>query len=590
MNSDEAFYANFRNSVLGIGGQPNDMAEGENRVKFQIRQFEMIPQVHRELFTNITRTYPAPPIYIFIGLGLIGTNIARYSSVRRIGSHKDQTERTGSLYKLIGPSRLGKGVALSIVSKIGHHIESVRIKQYDTRMRTDNPIDGMGKTITRSQYQTRCCQLRPRTFFISGGNSLQTHASASKNGGCGLLLIHEIKSGKSSYTDPEGSYAPILDFYEQTINGKTFRKAEIIYPITNCRIQMLAAGVKEDWIPFVQKSGPTSGSLARVIPIVGYDREMTRMLYNRLPAYSFSLCGLKKAFEILETYFMNCSSECDVPLLTLQYSESVLMKNFRETNKHFISGFSGENYLRNVFTTLLDTTPPNSDVLLEEGTGIGQLNVFIKQTVAHVSSFIKNPGDALFLLSMETNILRVASDFYWGDFICSHLTPDGHLTQEKEILLKASITQMIDNKVAQIPNHIIRPLCLFMHYAVFGVLHLNALAHDKQNVSPLLPAPADGSLKRKRIIQRLSNGFTRNKRRKFFISNVKESLRQIPKEEVEAQIRVLETQVIVFRPTNKSVELVRSLSAAARLYLTNKCAFSDNELTQLDLNNSMLID
>ena len=109
---------------------------------------------------------------------------------------------------------------------------------------------------------------------------------------------------------------------------------------------------------------------------------------------------------------MNCSSECDVSLLTLQISDSVLLKNFRETNKHFISGFSGENYLCNVFTTLLDTTPPNSDVLLKEGNGIGQLNVFMKQTVAHVSSFIKYPGDALFLLSMETNILRVASDFF----------------------------------------------------------------------------------------------------------------------------------------------------------------------------------
>ena len=162
---------------------------------------------------------------------------------------------------------------------------------------------------------------------------------------------------------------------------------------------------------------------------------------------------------------------------------------------------------------------------------------------------------------METNLLRVASDFFWGNFICSYLTPDGVLTQEKADLLEASIAEMMETKVVQIPNHIIRPLCHFIRYTIFGALHLNNLAHGVHNASSLFPPTGVQSLIRKRIVQRLSNGFSGNKKRKFFFSNVKESLRQYSREEIEAQICVLETNVVVVRPTNKSVELARSLSA-----------------------------
>ena len=94
-------------------------------------------------------------------------------------------------------------------------------------------------------------------MFLTGGNALQTHESAAMNGGCGLVLVPEIKSGKAQYMDVDGSYAPLLSFYDRQIPAKSFRKAEDISKIRNCRIHILAAGVKEDWAAFVEKSGRT---------------------------------------------------------------------------------------------------------------------------------------------------------------------------------------------------------------------------------------------------------------------------------------------------------------------------------------------
>ena len=62
-------------------------------------------------------------------LGITGTNIARYTSVRRIGAHPLQAERSGTFFNFIAPSRSGKGIALSLLTKLGKHIEDKR-EQY----------------------------------------------------------------------------------------------------------------------------------------------------------------------------------------------------------------------------------------------------------------------------------------------------------------------------------------------------------------------------------------------------------------------------------------------------------------------------
>ena len=218
------------------------------------------------------------------------------------------------------------------------------------------------------------------------------------------------------------------------------------------------------------------------------------------------------------------------------------------------------------------------------------MEVFIQQTVAHEKCLLKHAGDEVCLHGMEANLLRVASDFFWGSYICSFLTPNGVLTNEKENLLETSVSGMLEAGVVQIPLPIIQPLLLFIRYTLFGALHLNKLAYGVANVLPLLPPPEVETNKRKRIVLRLSLGLTGAKKRKFIISNVKESLRQYTKETILNQIRFLKSHVVVTRPTNKSVELVRSLSASAREYLRSKCAFSNNELVILDQSNSLLRD
>ena len=245
MVTDKEFYTKFRKAIIGEQAGAEEMKMGE-RVIFHQRQFEMIPLEHRELFCNISRGHPTPPIYAFLALGMIGTNIARYSVVRRVGANRTQAERTGAFYNFIAPSRLGKGIALSLITKVGSHIEEIRDGRYSTRLQNEPTIDAEGNNIPRNIIVKRSSILRPRSVFLTGANGLQTHAHAAANGGCGLIVVSEIKSGKARYTNAEGTYAPLLDFYDLPIASNTYRKAETIPPIKNCRIQLVAAGVKED--------------------------------------------------------------------------------------------------------------------------------------------------------------------------------------------------------------------------------------------------------------------------------------------------------------------------------------------------------
>ena len=115
--SDEDFFDKFRNSVIG----PEAHAENEDQndddldvpsheVKFLMHQINMIPKQCQALFWNLMRAYPTTPLWTFLGVGMIGTNIARFSAVRRLGADDTNVERTGTLYNIIAPSRFGKGV------------------------------------------------------------------------------------------------------------------------------------------------------------------------------------------------------------------------------------------------------------------------------------------------------------------------------------------------------------------------------------------------------------------------------------------------------------------------------------------------
>ena len=149
---------------------------------------------------------------------------------------------------------------------------------------------------------------------------------------------------------------------------------------------------------------------------------------------------------------------------------------------------------------------------------------------------------------------------------------------------------MIIDKVVSIPDYIVESLLTFMRYTLLSSLHLNKLAVGYQNAQPVIEPQQGASRKRNRIVTRLSEGYTRNKKRKFFICKVHESMGDCNKIEIEQQIRILETQVVVTKPTSRTVELVRSLSATAQSYLLSKCGFTQAQLDMLIENSALLID
>ena len=161
-------------------------------------------------------------------------------------------------------------------------------------------------------------------MFLEGGNGLQTQAEAGKNGGCGLIVVHEIKNGKKKYTDAEGGHGPFIHFYDPQIAGISYRKAEDVLVMDNCRLQLIAAGVYQDWIDFVKKAGEKSGALARVLPVIAVDREMIRLHQERLPAYAVDLSGVKAIMEVMESKLGKYKST-DKPPIVISFSPSQLM-------------------------------------------------------------------------------------------------------------------------------------------------------------------------------------------------------------------------------------------------------------------------
>lgn len=107
------FFKKFRDDII----QPGDdiTEEPDRRVYFMILHYAMIPKHLEELMFSLTRDFPCPPIYAFLVIGVIGTNIERWSKVAEPGCHKDHAERTGAFYNLIAPSRLGKDITLNLL-------------------------------------------------------------------------------------------------------------------------------------------------------------------------------------------------------------------------------------------------------------------------------------------------------------------------------------------------------------------------------------------------------------------------------------------------------------------------------------------
>ena len=283
MVADDLFYNKFRDWIIGApevgdekeGGIEEAGADGEgdnaeeagavgegdnaeggmnieekeqksSRVAFFLHQMDIIPDDVRDLYNNMLRAFPSSPIFLLLGVGAIGTNIGRYSAVRRKSAHETNVIRTGCFYKFLAPSRFGKGIAMGLIQKLGKHVEEMRCEEHMKYVASKERAAGNDDGEGLKAIQSKCKVERPKLVFLTGANVLQTQATAASNAGCGIIMVNEIKSGKIRYTDADGSYGSILDFADPDVSARSYRKAEFIPQIKKCRIQLIAAGVKED--------------------------------------------------------------------------------------------------------------------------------------------------------------------------------------------------------------------------------------------------------------------------------------------------------------------------------------------------------
>ena len=236
-------YRNFRDDI--IGNEREGVDESDKRIYYLMHHYKMIPKKVQKYIFNLGRSYCSPPIYLCITIGILGTNISRYSTVGRLGCHVDQAERCGAFYNYIAPSRSGKGISMSLLFKLGRHVERNRKATMSTY------VEGLirnsdGSVKSKQLIENQTAIQMPSKVFLPGGNGLQMQTEAGLNGGCGIVNIPEIKTGKAKLTDGVGSYGPMLSFYDDNIPGTTFRKADEIVDMENCRIQLVAAGVIDD--------------------------------------------------------------------------------------------------------------------------------------------------------------------------------------------------------------------------------------------------------------------------------------------------------------------------------------------------------
>ena len=146
--SEEDFFVSFRERIIGpeppaeqkqqAGEEEqddDDRNEPSHDVAFLMHQFKLIPKQSQRLFWNMMRAYPTTHLWIFLGVGMVGTNITRFSAVRRLGADDTNVERTGALCNIIAPSRFGKGIVISLVSDLGSYIESKRKDEFDRKLK-----------------------------------------------------------------------------------------------------------------------------------------------------------------------------------------------------------------------------------------------------------------------------------------------------------------------------------------------------------------------------------------------------------------------------------------------------------------------
>ena len=106
---------------------------------------------------------------MFLGVGMLATNIARYSAVRRLGRDDSNVERSGAFYNIIAPSRIGKGIAISLVTELGSYVEKLRTDNFNpyVRVQQEQLVNPTARQVQNLRYQISL--ERPHLVFLKGG-------------------------------------------------------------------------------------------------------------------------------------------------------------------------------------------------------------------------------------------------------------------------------------------------------------------------------------------------------------------------------------------------------------------------------------
>ena len=63
--TDDEFYGKFKEAIVEKEGDVGDEKISQDRLAFHAEQYKMIPSDLKDLFCNIARVLPTPPVYAF---------------------------------------------------------------------------------------------------------------------------------------------------------------------------------------------------------------------------------------------------------------------------------------------------------------------------------------------------------------------------------------------------------------------------------------------------------------------------------------------------------------------------------------------
>ena len=85
-----------------------------------------------------------------------------------------------------------------------------------------------------------------------------------------------------------------------------------------------------------------------------------------------------------------------------------------------------------ILNIINNRSPPNAKEITAEASGEGLLSIFLRRIMCEYRPHAHSPGDKNFLRGFEANMLRIASDFFWADYITGFLTETERFIEAEE--------------------------------------------------------------------------------------------------------------------------------------------------------------